>query len=393
MRDRYDVVVVGGGPAGSWTAKHAAERGASVLLLEKDREIGVPVRCGEGVGAADLARAVDIQDRWISTAVTGARLVAPDGTEVEAYPKEKGYVLDRKRFDMDLASMAARAGAEIRTKACVCGLVVENGSIQGVSVNHLGHRFLIRASVIVGADGVESRVGRWAGLHTQVSPEDMSSCVQFTLVHPKIVPDVAELRFGSKIAPGGYLWIFPKGNRAANVGIGITGAYSLNKKPIFYLREYVERFYPGASVLALVAGGVPVAPPMKEMVADGLMLVGDAAHQANPLTGGGIVNALLAGKIAGRVAGEAVAERNVSKKRLSEYPKEWVKTEGKHNEIFYRIRSVVDRFKDEDLNRVARLLSAVPSEDRTAAHLFKTILFRHPKLLLEFGKTYLSELA
>ncbi|HEX9934182.1 MAG TPA: NAD(P)/FAD-dependent oxidoreductase, partial [bacterium] len=355
MNDRYDVVVVGGGPAGSWMAKHAAENGVSVLLLEKDREIGLPVRCAEGVGAKDLARVVDVQSSWISQKVTGVRFFAPDGTVVEAEPGETGYVLDRKRFDADLAALAARAGAEVRTKAYVSGLLVEDGSVQGVRLFHLGHEFRIRASVVVGADGVESRVGRWAGLRTQVSPEDMTSCIQFTLAHPDIVADVAELHFGRKIAPSGYLWVFPKGGRKANVGLGITGAYSLNKKPIFYLREYVERRYPGASILTLVAGGVPVGPPLKDIVSNGLMLVGDAARQANPLTGGGIVNAMVAGAIAGKVAAESIRSGDVSRKRLSHYAKEWHKIEGKNNELFYKIRTTVDRFDDGDLNRIAQI--------------------------------------
>ena len=77
----------------------------------------------------------------------------PDGTAVESYPDERGYVLHRKLFDADLAAMAAEAGAEIRTKAYVCGLVYENGRLDGVQLRHLGHTYSIRASIVVGADG------------------------------------------------------------------------------------------------------------------------------------------------------------------------------------------------------------------------------------------------
>lgn len=388
MRDQYDVVVVGGGPAGSWAAKHAAEKDVSVLLLEKDREIGIPVRCAEGVSAVDIARVVEVKEQWIARIIAGARLVAPDGTVIEAYPDEKGYVLHRRIFDSELAAAAAGAGAEVLTKAYVSGLLIENGLVKGVRVVHLGHEYRISASVVVGADGVESRVGRWGGIRTQVSPEDMVSCIQFTLAHANIDPDTAEFRFGERVAPGGYLWIFPKGENTANVGLGVSGAHSLNKKPVYYLREYVERTFHNASILSMVAGGVPAGPPLKDIVGDGLMLVGDAAHQVNPLTGGGIVNAMLAGRIAGRVAAEAVKEGNVSRKRLSAYSKEWHKLEGKNNEICYKIKALTDRFKDEDLNRIAQIVLKIPPRERNAVNLFKSILFRHPKLLLEFTKTY-----
>ncbi|MCJ7812049.1 FAD-dependent oxidoreductase, partial [bacterium] len=82
MKSRYDVIVVGGGPAGSWAAKHAAEKGVSVLLLEKDREIGTPVRCAEGVSQLGLRRCIDIREHWIAQIIRRVRLIAPDNTVI-----------------------------------------------------------------------------------------------------------------------------------------------------------------------------------------------------------------------------------------------------------------------------------------------------------------------
>ena len=114
MKNQYDVIVVGGGPGGSWTAKYAAENGASVLLLEKDREIGVPVRCAEGVSEIGIKRLVEVKEEWIAQKISGARLIAPDGTAVNTSASGFGYILHRKLFDYDLAAMAAEAGAENR---------------------------------------------------------------------------------------------------------------------------------------------------------------------------------------------------------------------------------------------------------------------------------------
>ena len=105
-----------------------------------------------------------------------------------------------------------------------------------------------------------------------------------------------------------------------------------------------------------VAGGVPMVATLKTITADGLMLVGDAARQANPVTGGGIINAMIAGKIAGKVAAEAVQKGDVSAKKLSGYPKAWHKAEGNNNAMSYKIKQVIDRFSDDDLNRIARIL-------------------------------------
>ena len=388
MKDRYDVIVVGGGPGGAWAAKHAAERGASVLLLEKDREIGIPVRCAEGVSESGLRRVVEVKDRWIAQVIKGARLVSPDGTVVESYPDEVGFILHRKLFDYDLAVAASQAGTEVVTKAYVQGLTMDDGVVTGVRMTHMGRARRISGSVVIGADGVESRVGRWAGLETRTPFGEVETCVQMTLAGIDVDPEVVELHFGRQIAPGGYLWIFPKGRRTANVGLGISGVYSREKKPLIYLKEFVERRFPGASVLTMIAGGVPAVPTLKKIVTDGLMLVGDAARQVDPLTGGGIVNAMLAGRIAGRVAAEAVQEGDVSTRRLSAYTKEWSKVDGKNNKISYKIKKVVGRLSDEDLNRAARVLLDVPPEKRTALRVFKAVFLRHPKLIVEVSKLF-----
>ncbi|MFH1942912.1 MAG: NAD(P)/FAD-dependent oxidoreductase [bacterium] len=388
MKEKYDIVVVGGGPAGSWTAKHAAEGGASVLLLEKDREIGMPVRCAEGVSEIALKSFVKVKDRWIAQTIKGARLFAPDGTAVEPNVGGYGFILHRKLFDADLAAMAAESGAEIMTKAYVYGLMIERGTVAGVKVRHLAKDYEIRSAIVVGADGIESRVGRLAGIDTRTPPEDMDTCVQMTLTGIDIDPEYIEIHFGRQVAPGGFLWIFPKGPKAANVGLGISGAFSKNKKAIVFLQEFIRKRFPTASVLTMVAGGVPTAPTLKTIVADGLMLVGDAAHQVNPLSGGGIGNALIAGRIAGKVAAEAVRTGDVSAERLSEYPRDWHKAEGKNNERAYRIKKVVTKLSDEDLNKIAEILVDIPPAKRTLFRIMETALFKHPKLILEAAKIF-----
>ena len=162
----FDCIVVGGGPAGSTFARVAAEGGLSVLLLEKDRDIGVPVRCGEAVSDAGLRIFHEPDPRWIASTINRIRLIAPNETVVEFDLQQKGYILDRRIFDYDLAEYASSAGAQIVTKAYVDDLIIENDRVVGVKGTHVGERFEKRANIVVGADGVESRVGRWAGLNT-----------------------------------------------------------------------------------------------------------------------------------------------------------------------------------------------------------------------------------
>ncbi|HXY88752.1 MAG TPA: NAD(P)/FAD-dependent oxidoreductase, partial [Candidatus Acidoferrales bacterium] len=169
MKDEYDVVVVGAGPGGSIAARTAAEE-CDVLLLEKRQEIGSPVRCAEGVKKTGLQKFIQPDEKWIAGEANRARIYSPDGTMVELSEElvgsEVGYVLERKLFDRELAKSAARAGAHVMVRTRATGLIVEDDVVQGVKINQLGENFDIRAKVVIGADGVESKVGRWAGINT-----------------------------------------------------------------------------------------------------------------------------------------------------------------------------------------------------------------------------------
>lgn len=390
MKKAYDVIVVGAGPAGSTAARIAAENGASVLMLEKDREIGIPVRCAEAVGEKGIRKVVELKEEWIANKIEAVRLIAPDGSMVKVHHEDVGFVLDRKKFDYDLAQMAANRGVEVLTKAYVFDLIKENNTITGVKFKHLNQQFSVNSKIVIGADGVESRVGRWAGLKTNLKLKDIETCAQFTAANLKIDRRYCDFYFSEQIAPGGYLWIFPKNDSMANIGLGISGDHAQLKPPIDYLKEFLEKQFPHASVLTTVAGGVPCAPFMDKMVGNGIMLVGDAAHQANPISGGGIVLGMLAAQIAGKIAAEAIKENNVSEKRLSEYNKKWDKVGGSSHRRAYRLKETVFQLTDENLNRTAAAILKKPAEKHTIVNIFKTALIQHPKLIPDIIKVFLG---
>ncbi|MDZ7315220.1 MAG: NAD(P)/FAD-dependent oxidoreductase [candidate division KSB1 bacterium] len=389
MKNSYDVIVVGAGPAGSAAARHAALGGASVLLLEKDRDIGVPVRCAEGVTEAGLKNVLEeIDPRWIMHRVNKVMFHSPSGIEVELDFNQTGYILNRKLFDYDLAQRAVAAGADVLTKAYVFDLLRDGSRIAGVKFKSLGRTFTVSAKVVIGADGVESRVGRWAGLKTRTKLCDMETCAQYLAGNIDASEDHLHLYFSNRTAPQGYLWIFPKGNGVANIGLGISGEAAREKPPIAYLQEFMAEHFPQASVLSTVIGGVPCDQTLEQIVADGLMLVGDAAHQVNPITGGGIVSALLAGKIAGQVAAKAVALGSVGAKVLQEYPRQWSKSEGKNHAIFYKLKSYIYKLSDEELDDIARAALGVPLPKRSMLTLFRAALVKRPSLILDAVKVF-----
>ncbi len=166
-----DILVIGAGPAGSMAAKPAALNGAEVLLIDRKSEIGAPKRCAEGVSKDGLKRLdVTPDPRWIASEINKVRLVSPNGTDVlldeeKVKLSEVGYVLERKVFDKHLAMDAARAGAQIMVKTLATSMKTEEDGVT-VQLEHMGNPLEIKTKIVIGADGPESKVGRWANLKT-----------------------------------------------------------------------------------------------------------------------------------------------------------------------------------------------------------------------------------
>jgi len=405
-KEKYEVVVVGAGPAGSVAAKTAAERGAEVLLIERNQEIGVPVKCAEGV-SKEIEKFVEVVPRCVSAEVKGANIYGPDGTKVVLSAEtmdETGYVLERKIFDKSLAIAAVRAGAEVRVKTEAYGVVKENGFTKGVlarcgcsdysdcSGGGREGEVRISADVVVAADGVESRVGRWAGIETRLRPSEVSVSAEFLMcgLERELNSDFSEFFVSNEIAPKGYAWVFPKGSGCANVGLGISGDVSGEKHRAFdYLRAFARMKFPKGGVVAEIYGVVPLSGSLPETTADGLVLVGDAARQVNPLTGGGILYAIQAGEIAGEVVAKAVQEKDFSKTRLAEYEKRWRSEFGKRLETGLKAKEFFFGLSDKDLNKLAHSLEGVKIEELSVGALLLELVKRNPKMLLGLRKILL----
>lgn len=389
-----DVLVVGAGPSGSLAAKEAALHGAKVVLIDRKSEIGSPKRCAEGAskqGLIDLGIKPD--PRWIARESTGVRLVAPDGTSVyldndTIQLPESGYILERKVFDKHMAMDAARAGAEIMIKTNATSLErVDDGII--ITADRMGEEIQIHANIVIAADGPESRVGRWVGLKCNTPAEYMESCVQFEMagVEMENNNDIA-LFFGSA-APGGYVWIFPKGEDIANVGIGVLKSKT-DKTAYEHLMEFIKTCpeTKNAQPVEMNVGGDPVAGIMEERVGDNIIVVGDAAGFVNPLTGGGINNALESGAYAGIVAAHAIEEGDYSKKYLKEYVKLTDEHIGKNSKKYNAAKEYLLTLKDEEFNKIAAEFSKADFKEVNPRSLIKMLVKVSPKALLKLGKLF-----
>jgi digeranylgeranylglycerophospholipid reductase len=378
----YDIVIVGAGPGGSMAALTAAKLGLETLLVERDPVVGTPVRCAEGVDHKGLSGFFDPDPSWISATIERYYLVSPDGDAVEMNIfGNTGYILDRTIFDRMIAEKAAEASAEVMTGVEAVAMSEFSEGHRRVTLSDGGRVWDVGAFVVVAADGVESRVARWAGIDTACPLGDMETCAQVVLADIDIDHTAFQLHFTRDYAPGGYAWVFPKGPGIANVGLGISGTNAKQKTPYEYLEAFTARYFPGGRVVSRTVGGVQCTGGIGKLTADGLMVCGDAGHMANPITGGGIINAMIAGRAAGETAAQALKKGHAVEKSLMPYDKICNERFAKMNRLFYRVKEGILSIPNERFNELAREMLAIPLEKRTPVRVLTSALLRNPKLL------------
>ncbi len=391
MKNKYDVLIIGGGPAGALAGKTAAEKGLSACIVEKRPAIGAPVRCAEGIGQEALLEFIEADPRWISAEMHGAGIVAPDGffmkLESDMAGSKVGYVLDRKFFDRELVWKAAEAGADVAVKSRAAAPIMENGVLKGAKIEYCGKVTDVRADVVIAADGVESKFSKWCGIDTTVPVREIMSSVQYVMADIDIDEHSTIFYLGNDVAPEGYLWIFPKGHRTANVGIGISGKKSgEGHRAKDYLDKFVKKTFPNGKTIEYIPGGVSVCRPLDCTVADNFLIVGDAARVVDPLTGGGIYNAMYTGRLAAEVAADCISKGDTSKKALMTYDTTWRASRmGKAIERNYHIKEYLIKQPDAKLNEIIHSVSKMNLKEFSTISLIKEIIKVNPKLVLELG--------
>ncbi len=203
----HDIIVVGGGPAGATFARIAAGAGLDVLVIDKRKEIGVPVRCGEGVNETEIIKeGLDLPRQCYSTPIVGAKIVAPNGKSITWKSADtKGWILERKTFDKWLCELAVEKGATLKTYTRALALLKdEKGKPNGLTISHGGREpFSLRAPLIVSAEGMESLIARQMGFKTVHALYDVDTCYEYEM-KPYDHENLIELYFGNVLAPRGY---------------------------------------------------------------------------------------------------------------------------------------------------------------------------------------------
>ena len=382
MNRKYDVVIVGAGPAGSMVAQKTAKAGLKVAIIERKEVVGSPVRCGEGVGFKGMKASIGIKKHWILSEINKVTFISPNGTEVDVNNVGESYCIDRTIMDRELAEEAVHLGANLFTSTTVEDVITLEEDDKKI-YRCLTDNGFFDAPILVAADGVESRIKNLCGWETTLSREDLESCAFAKVKDPSIKGNQIKFYTGDHIAPGGYLWVFPRGDGYANVGLGVLASKSTPGLAKKLLKKWISENYPAGEVNDFHVGGVPVGHWIKPLVKDGVLLVGDSASQVNALNGGGIAYALFAGQAAGDAIVSAFSHNKINYKKLYTYEKVWNKYCGKNQARSYALKSALLEKRQDFYNNVA---DALKDEDPNKLNYFKVfskVFAKHPKLLLK----------
>ncbi|MEM2146611.1 MAG: NAD(P)/FAD-dependent oxidoreductase [Candidatus Jordarchaeaceae archaeon] len=338
---KYDVIVVGAGPAGSMAAMKAAEGGAKTLILEKCKLPRFKL-CGGGI-AKWLVKNLSVPEEILERQYKILSFFTPPN--YERHDINLGLLeyfgVYRDKLDYHLTKMALEKGAELKQNKHVNGVIREKGYIKGVTTKD-GEKF--GGDVIIACDGALSTVAKKCGMWDiwfknkgETWREQMAFCVG---IEVKLGEKIVTERFGDSymffigrdVAPVGYAWCFPK---RENVSVGLGSmAKTFKKKPMEYMRHFIKnnpivsKLLEGGEIILQKGAWVPIKNAYKPSYDQGLLIAGDVAGMVSPITGEGVFYAARAGMDAGITAAEAVNNEDFSADFLSRYQERWMNSVG-----------------------------------------------------------------
>jgi digeranylgeranylglycerophospholipid reductase len=360
---KYDIVIVGGGPAGLSAAYSAARRNARTILVEKDDSIAQNVRTS-GVSWIDDIKRLEIPEKYYNP-IKNFRIISPSKDIILRGKTPNSCVLDVRSTYQYLATLAAREGAEISVRSEVLSVISHSNKISGIVANTPKGKVQFDSKLVIDASGFNSIVARRAGIAQNWKRYGIGA--EYECYCDDIDPETWILMVGEKYSDAGYAWIFPISNQRVRIGTGV-GRPESTSDPIKKLNSIIESKIKPIDELRNIQpiefhyGFIPNEGSRKTTIFDGLLLVGDSAGQANPLVLEGIRFAIEFGRVAGEIGANSLL-RGCTRESLEEYEKFWKERVSSKIESSLKVQSRWLKMNNDSWDREVEIIEQMTLED------------------------------
>ncbi len=339
----YDVAIVGGGPIGSTLAYKIAKEGYKVAILDKKKEIGIPLQCA-GIVSKKLMDVNEIPDNLILNSVKGAYLHSSNNTLKVEKNHTEAFIIDRIAYDKFLAERAVNNGVKFFNQYKVTYIDSDNGIIR------CQNNMEVSAKIIVGADGSKSFVSslineKFNYFNASQYLVEINTSSRDNMINTNAVKFV-DLFAISKILPG-FLWCIPTSDSSFRVGLFSNNSYKDQKEILNSFLANDERFKE-SSIIEKYHGKIPIFDKNKKIIKDRILLIGDAASQLKPTTGGGLIIGFDTTNLAKDAIIKSLDNDNIN--FLKDYEQNFKKKYAKELNYQIRVQKTLENLSDNDLD-------------------------------------------
>ena len=356
------ITIVGAGPSGAFTALNLAKLGLATktVVFEEHHYIGKPSHCAGHLNIRTLNNLnVKLPEKIIENKIRGANFYSPSGLNLRIERKTPiTLVVNRELFDLTIAKEAEKMGVEFRLKSRVKKILVENGKVSGLIVQNLNKKLneRIYSQLVIDAEGCPATLLRKADFPFPTSQNLVYGGQAEVSKIEDVENDIVEIYLGKKFAEGLFAWIIPRKDGTAKVGLAVKSG-----NPKRALLNFIHN-HPIASkklrkgrILSLSFHPIPLGGPVTKTFGNGLLVVGDAASQVKPTTGGGVITGMICARLAAKTALKAYKLNDFSEKTLIEYEKAWKREIGFELKIMLKVRRMLDKLSDKQIDKLFEL--------------------------------------
>jgi geranylgeranyl reductase family protein len=346
----FDVAIIGGGPIGGYVAKNIATEKFKVAIFEEHKNIGTPLKCA-GLVTPRVFQFLDFpKNIAVQNEIKGAHIHSPSGHKLTiGGDKIHALVIDREKFDIEIIKNSTKKDVQIFLNNKIVSAKKHSDNIELKT----SQKNQIKCKLLIGADGPNSKTREWFNLP---QPQDFLKGIGAEIKNTNLNPDFVEIFTGKNIAPGFFAWIIPTKKDGSEARIGLCTNSNSPYTPKHYFNNFFKNqnsasYLENAEITKQIAGTIPLGA-LKKTYAPNVLLVGDAAAQVKPTSGGGIYTGLLCAKFCSSVAIEALNKNDFTISILKKYHRQWSAKIGRELNMGMKLRSIFKNLTDKQLDKI-----------------------------------------